>query len=62
MAEYVRVTDPDTKAHVTVTAQRAKSLGLTPLKETAVDGRGRPLAATYPTTSKTTAVKAEDKK
>ena len=45
MPEFVRVTDPDTGAHVTVTAQRAEALGLKPLKSAATDRFGNPLPA-----------------
>lgn len=45
MPDFVRVTDPDTGAHVTVTAQRAESLGLKPLKSAALDRFGNPLPA-----------------
>lgn len=45
MPDFVRVTDPDTGAHVTVTAARAKSLGLTPLKQSATDRFGNLLPA-----------------
>ena len=45
MPEFVRVTDPDTGAHVTVTAGRAKALGLTPLKQSGADRFGNPLPA-----------------
>lgn len=45
MPEFVRVTDPDTGAHVTVTAQRAQALGLKPHKSAAVDRYGNPLPA-----------------
>lgn len=45
MPDFVRVTDPDTGAHITVTAARAKSLGLTPLKQSGTDRFGNPLPA-----------------
>lgn len=45
MPDFVRVTDPVTGAHVTVTAQRAEALGLKPLKSAATDRFGNPLPA-----------------
>jgi hypothetical protein len=45
MTEFVRVTDPVSKAHVTVAASFAERLNLTPLKSDAVDRAGRPLPA-----------------
>lgn len=45
MVEFVRVSDPISKAHVTVSAAEAARLGLTPLKQSAVDRNGRPLRA-----------------
>ena len=45
MPEFVRVTDPVSGAHVTITAAFADQLGLKPLKSAAVDRTGRPLPA-----------------
>lgn len=46
MPDFVRVTDPDSKAHVTVTRSFAERHKLTPLQQPAVDRYGKPLPAT----------------
>lgn len=50
MQEYVRVRDTETGHEISITAERAEALGLTPLKKDAVDPTGTPLPPKYKTT------------
>lgn len=51
MPEYVRVKQAETGHEISITAERAEALGLTPLKDKdAVDSTGAPLPPKYKTT------------
>lgn len=45
--EWVRVRQPETGHHITLTAEQAKAADLTPLKQDAVDANGNPLPPKY---------------